>query len=330
MREHAAAGGEGAEAIAGRIVAFRNGVPTTVAPGLAAAQGAAGLIALSPAPDRLITATSFRRPSARWPARSQEERVPATIPGVIVEAGGRRATSSRPVSRGPTRVRLERRAPLISSGASGPTLWPRSPAPSPARPKIIIGTRYDSQLDSPGAADNATGPRRPPGDGPQRPGPTTAAPAAVVLVAFGVEEAYRQLGRRRLRHPPCRGGHRARWSTSMPSARPGRDPHDRRRPRSSAGPRAPPRPAQPAGRIEQELDAGDFPFADHAPFVAGADIPALWICATPAPVGPTTTRPATPPAGSNFTLLGPRTPRRAPPPPAPSPAPSAVDLSHRR
>jgi hypothetical protein len=98
----AAAGGEGAGSIAGRIVLFRNGVPTTVAPRLAA-RGAAGLIALSPAPDGLIThLVATFQPTA---GRSAEERV-LPIPGVIVEAEAGERLLARS-SRGSTRVRIE-------------------------------------------------------------------------------------------------------------------------------------------------------------------------------------------------------------------------------
>lgn len=175
----AAAGGEGAKAIPGRIVAFRSGVPTTVAPGLAA-QGAAGLVAISPAPDGLIThlVASFQ-PLA---GPSVEERV-LPIPGVIVDAESGERLLAR-LTRGPTRLRLEHRASYMEQTSAN--LVAEIPGTEPNAPRIVVGAHYDTQLDSPGAADNATGlaallamARAWAGSSPRR---------TIALVAFGVEE----------------------------------------------------------------------------------------------------------------------------------------------
>jgi Peptidase family M28 len=266
----AAAGDEGAEEIAGRIVAFRNGVPTTVAPGLAA-QGAAGLIALSPAPDRLIThLTAMFRPSA---GLSYEERV-LPIPGVIVEAEAGERLLAR-LSRGPAWVRLEHRASYMERTSAN--LVAEIPGTEPNAPKIVVGAHYDSQLESPGAADNATGlaallamARAWAGARPQR---------TIALVAFGVEET-------------------GSWGAADYAARHFGEGIEAMVNLDALGPPldatrtivADPRLATLAAEsaratgweVEQELDAHDFPFADHAPFVA-ADIPAVWIWRYPPP-----------------------------------------------
>ncbi len=265
-----AAGGEGAETIAGRIVAFRNGVPTTVAPGLAA-RGAAGLIALSPAPDGLIThLTAAFRPSA---GSSVEERV-LPIPGVIVEAAAGERLLAR-LSRGPTRLRLEHRASYIERTSAN--LVAEIPGTEPEAPKIVVGAHYDSQLESPGAADNATGlaallaiARAWSGARPRR---------TISLVAFGVEEP-------------------GSWGTADYVARHAAEGIGAMVNLDALGPPldatrtivASPElaalaadSARSAGwHVEQELDARDFPFADHAPFVA-AHIPAVWIWRYPPP-----------------------------------------------
>jgi Iap family predicted aminopeptidase len=285
----AAAGGEGAEAISGRIVAFRTGAPTTVAPALSA-QGAAGLIALSPAPDRLIThLVAAFRPMA---GPSQDDRV-LGIPGVIVEAEAGERLLAR-LSRGPTRVRLEHRASYMERTSAN--LVAEIPGTESDAPRIVVGAHYDSQLDSPGAADNATGlaallamARAWAGRRPRR---------TVALVAFGVEEtgswgaadyASRHLGE----------GIEA--MVNLDALGP---PLDATR-TIVADPRLATLAADCARatgwEVEQELDARDFPFADHAPFVA-ADIPAVWIWRYPPP-HPYYHSSGDTPRWVNFTLL---------------------------
>jgi len=285
----AAAGGEGAEAIAGRIVAFRSGVPTTVAPGLAA-QGAAGLIALSPAPDRLIThLTAAFRPFA---GPSEKERV-LPIPGVIVEAEAGERLLSR-ISREPTRVRLEHRASYMERTSAN--LVAEIPGTELDAPKIVVGAHYDSQRDSPGAADNATGlaallamARAWVGSRPRR---------TIALVAFGVEET-------------------GSWGAADYAARHAEEGIGAMVNLDALGPPldatrtivADPRLATLAAdsaratgwEVEQVLDARDFPFADHAPFVA-ANIPAVWIWRYPPP-HPYYHSTGDTPRWVNFTLL---------------------------
>jgi hypothetical protein len=265
--------GDGAEdgaPIDGRIAVFRNGVPTTVAPGLAA-RGAAGLIALSPAPDGLIThlVGSFL-PTA---GPSQEERV-LPIPGVIVEAAAGERLLAR-LTRGPTRVRLEHRASYRERTSAN--LVAEIPGTEPDAPKVVVGAHYDSQLESPGAADNATGlaallamARAWSGARPRR---------TIALVAFGVEET-------------------GSWGAADYASRHAGDGIAAMVNLDALGPPldatrtivADPRLASLAAasaratgwHVEQQLDARDFPFADHAPFVA-AGIPAAWIWRYPPP-----------------------------------------------
>jgi hypothetical protein len=263
-------GTEDAEPIDGRIVVFRSGVPTTIAPGLVA-RGAAGLVCLSPAPDGLIThlVASFQ-PLA---GPSYEERV-LPVPGVIVEAGAGERLLAR-LSRGPTRLRLEHRASYMERTSAN--LVVEIPGTDPDAPKVVVGAHYDSQRESPGAADNATGlaallamARAWSGSRPRR---------TIALVAFGVEETGSWGAADYVaRH----AGEGIEAMVNLDALGP---PLDATR-TIVADPRVAALAAESARvtgwEVEQELNAADFPFADHAPFVA-ADIPAAWIWRYPPP-----------------------------------------------
>jgi aminopeptidase YwaD len=265
--------GDGTEeegSLDGRIAVFRSGVPTTVAPGLAA-RGAAGLIALSPAPDGLIThlVASFQ-PLA---GPSYEKRV-LPVPGVIVEAAAGERLLAR-LSRGATAVRIEHRASYM--GRTSANLVAEIPGSDPEAPKVVVGAHYDSQLESPGAADNATGlaallamARAWSGS---RPGRTIA------LVAFGVEET----GSYGAADYVAR--HASEGIEAMVNLDALGPPLDATR-TIVADPRIATLAAESAHatgwEVEQELNAADFPFADHAPFIA-AGIPAAWIWRYPPP-----------------------------------------------
>ena len=275
--------------IDGRIAVFRNGVPTTVAPGLAA-RGAGGLIALSPAPDGLIThlVASFQ-PLA---GPTQDERV-LPIPGVVVEAGAGERLLAR-ISRGPTRVRIEHRASYMERTSAN--LVAEIPGTEPEAPRIVIGAHYDTQLDSPGAADNATGlaallamARAWAGARPRR---------TISLVAFGVEETgswgaadfvarHAEEGIEAMVNLDALGPPLDATRTIVA------DPHLAALAAESA--------RATGWKVEQELDARNFPFADHAPFVA-ADIPAVWIWRYPPP-HPYYHSSGDTPRWVNFTLL---------------------------
>jgi aminopeptidase YwaD len=265
--------GDGTEddgSLDGRIVVFRSGVPTTVAPGLAA-RGAAGLVCLSPAPDGLIThlVASFQ-PLA---GPTHEERV-LPVPGVIVEAAIGERLLAR-LSRGPTRLRLEHRASYMERDSAN--LVVEIPGTDPDAPKVVVGAHYDSQRESPGAADNATGlaallamARAWSGCRPRR---------TIALVAFGVEETGSWGAADYVaRH----AGERIEAMVNLDALGP---PLDATR-TIVADPRIAKLAAESARatgwEVEQELNAADFPFADHAPFVA-AGIPAAWIWRYPPP-----------------------------------------------
>jgi hypothetical protein len=267
---HGAAASTGG-ALAGRIAVVRSGVPMTIVPGLIA-QGVTGIVVIGGAPDGLVqhfTAAFYPPPLAPpW-----EGRVLA-VPGVTVEAeAGERLLAL--LSAGPVRLRLEHRAAYET--ATSANVVAEIPGTNPDAARVVVGAHYDTQLESPGAADNATGlaallgiARAWAGLWPRR---------TIELVAFGVEEP-------------------AAWGASHFVAR--------RVPESIAamvnldalGPPidatrtivADPRLAAFAAEschatgwnVEQQLDARDFPYADHAPFIA-AGIPAAWIWRYPPP-----------------------------------------------
>jgi hypothetical protein len=257
--------------LAGRIAVVRNGVPMTVVPGLVV-RGVAGIVVIGQAPDGLVnhfTAAFYPPPLAPpWEGRV------LPVPGVTVEAeAGERLLAL--LSSGPTRLRLEHHAGYET--ATSANVVAEIPGTEPGAARVLVGAHYDTQLESPGAADNATGlaallgiARAWAGLRPRR---------TVELVAFGVEEP-------------------AAWGASHFVAR--RDPEsiaaminlDALGPPLDATRTivADPRLAAIAAEsaqatgwlVEQELDARDFPYADHAPFVA-AGIPAAWIWRYPPP-----------------------------------------------
>ncbi len=259
------------DAPAGRIAVVRSGVPMTVVPALVG-RGVAGVVVIGGAPDGLVqhfTAAFYPPP----PAPPWEGRV-LPVPGVTVEAeAGERLLAL--LSAGPIRLRLEHRAAY--DAATSANVVAEVPGTDPGAPRVVVGAHYDTQLESPGAADNATGlaallgiARAWAGLRPLR---------TIELVGFGVEEP-------------------AAWGASNFVAR--RDPKaiaamvnlDALGPPIDATRTivADPRLASFAAEscratgweVEQQLDAHDFPYADHAPFIA-AGIPAAWIWRYPPP-----------------------------------------------
>jgi hypothetical protein len=257
--------------VTGRIAVVRSGVPMTVVPGLVE-RGVAGVVVIGGAPDGLVqhfTAAFYPPPLAPpWEGRV------LPVPGVTVEAEAGEGLLAL-LSAGPTRLRLEHRAAYET--ATSANVVAEIPGTDPDAARVVVGAHYDTQLESPGAADNATGlaallgiARAWAGLRPLR---TTE------LVAFGVEEP-------------------AAWGASNFVAR--RDPEsiaamvnldalgppiDATR-NIVADPRLATIAAESAAatgwEVEQQLDARDFPFADHAPFIA-AGIPAAWIWRYPPP-----------------------------------------------
>jgi acetylornithine deacetylase/succinyl-diaminopimelate desuccinylase-like protein len=116
------------------------------------ARGAAGLVLLSPTPDGLIghfTASFYPPP----PGPPWEGRV-LPVPGVTVEAAaGERLLAA--LSAGPARVRVEHQAEYGERTAVN--VVGEIPGAEAPQERIVVGAHYDTQLDSPGAADNGTG-----------------------------------------------------------------------------------------------------------------------------------------------------------------------------
>jgi hypothetical protein len=257
--------------LAGRIAIVRSGVPMTVVPGLVS-QGVAGVVVIGEAPDGLVqhfTAAFYPPPLAPpWEGRV------LPVPGVTVEAeAGERLLAL--LSTGSVRLRVEHRTSYET--ATSANVVAEIPGTEPGAARVVVGAHYDTQLESPGAADNATGlaallgiARAWAGLRPHR---------TIELVAFGVEEP-------------------AAWGASNFVAR--RDPAsvaaminlDALGPPIDATRTIVADPglttfaaqstAATGWEVEQQVDARDFPYADHAPFIA-AGIPAAWIWRYPPP-----------------------------------------------
>jgi Peptidase family M28 len=257
--------------LGGRIAVVRSGVPMTVVPGLVE-RGVAGVVVIGGAPDGLVqhfTAAFYPPPLAPpWEGRV------LPVPGVTVEAeGGERLLAL--MSAGPVRLRLEHRAAYET--ATSANVVAEIPGTDPDAARIVVGAHYDTQLESPGAADNATG----------------------VAALLGIARAWADLRPRRTIELVAFGCEEpAAWGASNFVAR--RDPKsiaamvnlDALGPPADAtrtivaDPRlatfAAESTAATGWEVEQQLDARDFPYADHAPFVA-AGIPAAWIWRYPPP-----------------------------------------------
>jgi hypothetical protein len=283
------AAGTRADPVDGRIAVFRSGVPTTVAPALVA-RGAVGLVCLSPAPDGLIThlVASF----VPMVGPSEDERV-LPVPGVTVEAAAGERLLAR-MTEGPTRLRIEHRASYVERTSAN--LVVEIPGTDPGSPRVVVGAHYDTQVDSPGAADNGTGlaallamARAWSGSRPRR---------TIDLVAFGVEETGSWGAADYVRR------HAGDGIAAMVNLDALGPPLDATR-TIVASPEiaalAAERSRSIGWEVEVELNAVDFPFADHAPFVA-AGIPSAWIWRYPPP-HPYYHSPGDTPRWVNFTLL---------------------------
>jgi Zn-dependent M28 family amino/carboxypeptidase len=243
----------------------------TVVPGLVE-RGVAGVVVIGGAPDGLVqhfTAAFYPPPLAPpWEGRV------LPVPGVTVEAqAGERLLAL--LSAGPTRVRLDHRGAYETATSANVVAEITGADPNAAR--VVVGAHYDTQLESPGAADNGTGLAAL--LGMARAWADLRPLRTIELVAFGCEEP-------------------AAWGASNFVAR--RDPEsiaamvnlDALGPPIDAtrtivaDPRLATIAAESAAatgwEVEQQLDAHDFPFADHAPFIA-AGIPAAWIWRYPPP-----------------------------------------------
>jgi Peptidase family M28 len=265
------AGGPRAGILAGRIAVVRSGVPMTVVPGLVE-RGVAGIVVIGGAPDGLVqhfTATFYPPPLAPpWEGRV------LPVPGVTVEAeAGERLLAL--LSTGPVGLRLEHRATYET--ATSANVVAEIPGTEQGAARVVVGAHYDTQLESPGAADNATGlaallgiARAWTGLRPRR---------TIELVGFGVEEpaAWGASHFVAMRDPASIAA-----MINLDALGP---PIDATR-TIVADPRLAPFAAESTAatgwEVEQQLDARDFPYADHAPFIA-AGIPAAWIWRYPPP-----------------------------------------------
>jgi Zn-dependent M28 family amino/carboxypeptidase len=243
----------------------------TVVPGLVE-RGVAGVVVIGGAPDGLLqhfTAAFYPPPLAPpWEGRV------LPVPGVTVEAeaGGRLLALP---STGPTRMRLEHRAAYET--ATSANVAAEIPGTDPDAARVVVGAHYDTQLESPGAADNATGLAALLGIARAWAG--LRPPRTIELIAFGVEE------------PAAWGASHfvARRNPKTIAAMVNLDalgpPIDATR-TIVADPRLTAFAAESAAatgwQVEQQLDAREFPYADHAPFIA-AGIPAAWIWRYPPP-----------------------------------------------
>ena len=257
--------------LAGRIAVLRTPMPAAAAAPLFA-RGVAGLILLSPTPDGLIghfTATFYPPPEGPpWEGRV------LPVPGVTVEAAAGEQLLAA-LSAGPATVRIEHRAEyreLTGANVLGEIPGEREPAE-----RIVVGAHYDTQLDSPGAADNGAGLAA-------LLGITRSLAAArlrrtVALVAFAGEELA------------CWGSTayvRAR-AGELPAAMVNLDaigPPVLAKRTIVATPTIAPfaaAAARGAGwEVEVEIEARDFPYSDLAPFAA-AGVPACQIWRYPPP-----------------------------------------------
>jgi hypothetical protein len=273
-------GGEAAEieaveaaggSVAGRIAVLRTPMPASVAPELLA-RGAIGLVLLSPTPDGLIghfTASFYPPPEGPpWEGRV------LPVPGVTVEAAaGERLLAA--LSAGPATARIEHRAEyreLTGVNVVGEVRGAEEP-----EQRIVVGAHYDTQLESPGAADNGAGLAALLGIARSFAGARLR--RTVALAAFAGEELA------------CWGATayvRAR-AGGLPVAMVNLDaigpPVLAKRTivaTSSLAAFAAAAARETGWEVEVEIEARDFPFSDQAPFAA-AGIPACQIWRYPPP-----------------------------------------------
>ena len=274
--------------LAGRIAVLRTPMPAAAAPALLA-RGVTGLILISPTPDGLIghfTASFYPPPEGPpWEGRV------LPVPGVTVEAaagerllaalsagsmGRYRAHSSRNRPVDPlVSVRIEHRAEYRE--LTGVNVVGEIPGEQQPDERVVVGAHYDTQLDSPGAADNGAG--------------------LAALLAIARSLAGMRL-RRTVALAAFAGEELACWgSTAYVRARSGELPAamvnlDAIGPpllakrTIVATPELAAFAAESAGRagweVEVEVEAAVFPYSDQAPFAA-AGVPACQIWRYPPP-----------------------------------------------
>ena len=137
--------------LAGKVVVAHASMAWLVAPQLAAKRIAA-LVNVSDVPNGLIG----HFPASLYPPPLEppwEGRI-LPFPGVSVEAGaGRRLISL--LTSGPLRLRVEHRARDVEKLSAN--VVAEIPGADEPGQRVVVGAHYDTQLEGPGAADNATG-----------------------------------------------------------------------------------------------------------------------------------------------------------------------------
>ena len=258
--------------LAGRVAVIRTGIVTRVARALCE-RGVAALVNIADAADGLqqhFSATFHPAPLAPpWEGRV------LPVPGVTLEAAAGRRLLAR-LAAGAVRLRVVHRARYVEHTTANVI----GKIPGRERPgaRVVLGAHYDTQRDSPGAADNAAG----------------------VAALLGFARAWRALNpRRTIVFAAFAAEELASWGAAHYVAR--LDPGDSVIGMVNFDGLGAPLPAtrtivrtpelaviaaQSARAAdwepEVELDARDFPYADHAPFV-DAGLPACWMWRYPPP-----------------------------------------------
>jgi carboxypeptidase Q len=135
--------------LAGRVAVAHSYHTWLVAPQLAA-KGVAALVNIGETPDGLVG----HFPVSFYPTGLEapwEGRV-LPFPGVTIEAQAARRLLSL-MSAGPARLRVEHHARYVESTAANVL----GEIPGESDERVVVGAHYDTQLEGPGAADNATG-----------------------------------------------------------------------------------------------------------------------------------------------------------------------------
>ena len=135
----------------GKVVVVQTFLTMDVAPTLAA-EGVAAVVNVGEVPDGLaphFVATFYPSPvEPPWDSRV------LSIPGVTLEAQAARALLSL-LSTGPLRVRVTHGARYAEKTTAN--VVGELPGTETPDERVVVGAHYDTQLEGPGAADNATG-----------------------------------------------------------------------------------------------------------------------------------------------------------------------------
>ncbi len=253
--------------LAGKVAVAHSFMPWLVTPALAD-KGVAALVNVTETGDGLIPnfMVSFypNGMEAPWEGRVQP------LPGVTIETSDARRLLSLMTS-GAVRVRVEHRARYVEQTSAN--VVAEIPGRELPEERIVIGAHYDTQLEGPGAADNSTGvatvlelaqrwsslePRR-----------------TIVLCAFGVEEladwgSYSYCRAHVDELAQTRGMvNLDALGLPLPGTRV-----------VAADAEIAPYAAESAARTgwepEDEIDASQYAWGDHNPFI-DAGVPAVWL-----------------------------------------------------